>query len=448
MWDLERSFPNELVVIGVHSAKFTAEKEPENVAAAIARNGIAHPVVSDPDFVIWQAYSVRAWPTLMFIDPNGKVIGRHEGEFPAGAMHEIVAEMIEEFDALGALDRSPRPHQAPPPVGEGPLWFPGKVLADHATDRLFIADTGHHRVVVARFDGQIERIIGSGEAGLADGDAATATFTRPQGLAASPDSDTLYVADAGNHALRLVDLRSGEVRTVAGTGIRGPLSAGGSGQDVALASPWDLAWREGDHRLWIAMAGMHQLWTYDPETTEARPAAGTGVESLHDGPLLEATFSQPMGLTSHGALLFSADSESSSIRRVDPGQDRVRRLVGRGLFEFGDIDARGDSVRLQHPEGIAATTEGDKPAVYIADSYNDKIKRLDPETREVTTVAGGFGHGFTDGVADDAEFWEPSGISINERTAYIADTNNHAVRTLDLDTGEVGTLELNGPTSN
>jgi DNA-binding beta-propeller fold protein YncE len=442
LWDLERSFPHELAVIGVHSAKFTAEKDPENVAAAIARNGVVHPVVSDPDFVIWQAYSVRAWPTLMFIDPQGKVIGRHEGEFPRGALHEIVEEMIEEFDGLGLLDRSPIVHHPLPAANGGVFSFPGKVLADATTDRLYIADTGHHRIVIVETDGRIERTIGSGEQGLEDGDGSTARFNRPQGLAIDAGERVLYVADAGSHALRAVDLESGEVRTVAGTGERSPLSAGGPGRDIALASPWDLAWRDGDRRLWIAMAGMHQLWTFDPESEEVRPAAGTGVESLHDGPLEEATFSQPMGLTSFDGVLYSADSESSSIRRIDPGEDRVRRLIGRGLFEFGDIDARGDSARLQHPQGVAAVAEGEGAAVYIADSYNDKIKRLDPSTREVTTVAGGFDRGHVDGAATEAEFWEPAGISVLGRTAYIADTNNHAIRTLDLNTGVVATLPI------
>jgi hypothetical protein len=188
------------------------------------------------------------------------------------------------------------------------------------------------------------------------------------------------------------------------------------------------------------MAGMHQIWRYEPATGMVAVAAGTGVESIHDGPPLEATFAQPMGLSSVNSLAYVADSESSAVRQIDPGAGRVRRLVGRGLFHFGDLDARGDSARLQHVQGIESIAEHGEPTVYLADTYNNKIKRLDPRTREVVTVAGGLEHGFADGVGEDALFWEPTGISISNGVAYVADTNNHAIRRLDLESGEVGTV--------
>jgi sugar lactone lactonase YvrE len=192
------------------------------------------------------------------------------------------------------------------------------------------------------------------------------------------------------------------------------------------------------------MAGTHQLWTYDPATGIAQPGAGTGHESIHDGPLAEATFAQPQGIASLAGVLYVADSETSAVRRVSPEENRVRRLVGRGLFEFGDVDARADSVRLQHVQGVAATVEDGQPVVYLADTYNDKIKRLTPARREVVTVAGGAGHGLADGDFETAEFWEPAGVSIAGRTLYVADTNNHAIRAVDLDRGEVRTRTIRG----
>ncbi|GIW03750.1 MAG: hypothetical protein KatS3mg059_0370 [Thermomicrobiales bacterium] len=439
MRELEHEFAGALAVVGVHSPKFPAERRLENLRAAILRHEVEHPVVSDVDFAIWQSYGVRAWPTLMFIDPRGYVFAKHEGEFPLKPLREAIREMIADYEAEGLIDRTPLPI-APIAEPDQPLRFPGKILADPEGGRLFVADSGHHRVLVLTNAGKVLQIAGSGQRGFADGSMDGARFNFPQGLALSPDRTTLYVADQGNHALRAVELDAGVVRTVAGTGVRGSLSRGGPGRDVSLASPWDLVFRDG--LLWIAMAGMHQLWTYDPVSGMAEPVAGTGAESIHDGPLAEATFAQPQGMTVQDGVLYVADSESSAVRLVDPVNNRVRRLVGRGLFEFGDIDARGDSVRLQHVQAVAATVENGEHVVYLADTYNDKIKRLIPETRDVSTVFGGAGHGLVDGDAATAEFWEPGGLSLAGRTLYIADTNNHAIRIADLDRGKVRTLPI------
>jgi DNA-binding beta-propeller fold protein YncE len=431
--DLEHEFANELAVIGVHTPKFPAEKVPENVAHACARLGIDHPVVSDPDFAVWQAYGIRAWPTLVFIDPLGRVVANHPGEFVYQAVRDYLAALLDDFRQQGRIDPTPVPHQSSPSPDTF-LRYPGKVLADGETGRLFIADSGNRRIVLADFDGSnVEEITGGSD-----------PFRNPQGLALSPDRATIYVADPGKHQIRRVELETSRVDTIAGTGRRGFRATGGYGPDIDLASSWDLHWHDG--RLWIAMAGTHQIWALDPETLQIEVTAGTGVESIHDGLFDEATFSQPMGITGLDRRIFTADSESSAIRSLDLETRRVRRLVGRGLFYFGDLDARGDSVRLQHPQGVAATAEGDQIAIYFVDTYNNKIKRLDPSTREVRTVAGSGGHGFADGPAESAEFWEPAGLSITGRTAFLADTNNHQIRRLDLDTGVVttGDIQRNG----
>jgi sugar lactone lactonase YvrE len=437
--ELEHEFANELVVIGVHSAKFPAERESENVRAAVQRHELHHPVVNDGDFAIWQSYAVRAWPTLMFVDPKGSVFGKHEGEFPIEPVRKLLREAIAEFDAEGAIDRTPLPTTPLPPVG-GALRFPGKVLADNVGSRLFIADSGHNRIVACDFEGNVSLVVGSGEPGFEDGEKTEARFDHPQGMALSDDGARLYVADTENHAIREIDLVSGRVTTVGGTGEQGHQRTGGPALQTSISSPWDLTFA-GD-LLWIAMAGTHQLWTLDLDAGQLAVAAGTGVESIHDGPLLEATFAQSSGITAIDDVLYTADSETSSIRRVDPALDRVRRLVGRGLFDFGDVDARGDSVRLQHPLGVEGGVENEANVVYIADSYNDKIKRLDPATREVVTLFGGDARGSADGEWRAAEFWEPGGLSRAGKRLYIADTNNHAVRTADLERGEVTTITL------
>jgi NHL repeat len=437
--DLEHAFPNELVVIGVHSAKFPAERESENLRAAVQRHELDHPVVNDADFAIWQSYAVRAWPTLMFVDPRGQVYGKHEGEFPLEPVRDLIRDMIATYDAEGAIDRTPLSLTPLPEVG-GDLRFPGKILADEASGRLFISDSGHNRIVVADLDGKVTLVVGNGAPGFSDGGKSDARFDHPQGLALSADGNLLYVADTENHAIRAIDLASGGVTTVAGTREQGHQRAGGPALETSISSPWDLTLR-GD-RLWIAMAGTHQLWTLDLAAGRLDVAAGTGVESIHDGPLLDAMFAQPSGITTAGDVLYTADSETSSIRLVDPDNDRVRRLVGRGLFDFGDVDARGDSVRLQHPLGVDAGIENGATVVYIADSYNDKIKRLDPAMRDVATIFGGDARGATDGTWRSAEFWEPGGVSVAGRRLFIADTNNHAVRVADLDGGEVTTVTI------
>jgi hypothetical protein len=189
------------------------------------------------------------------------------------------------------------------------------------------------------------------------------------------------------------------------------------------------------------MAGLHQIWKLDLSTGEIGPAAGTGAESIHDGTLDEATFAQPSGIAISGDAFYIADSETSAVRRIDPGADRVSRIVGRGLFHFGDLDARGDSVRLQHPLGISAGREGDR-TLYLADSYNNKIKALDPVNRSVVTLFGSGDAGHEDGPAAFASFHEPGGLSYTAGKLYIADTNNHAIRSCDLETRSVTTLEV------
>lgn len=436
---LERKWSRELAVVGVHSPKFVAERDAEAVRHAIERLNVGHPVINDRDFAVWQAYAVRAWPTLMFVDPAGKVIGRHEGEFPLEPFDRLIADMVAEFDARGLLDRRPLDRAAGAPEDTGPLRFPGKVLADERRGLLAVADTGHDRVVLADLDGRVRRVVGAGEAGLADGPADRARFHQPQGLALA--GDVLHVADTENHALRAIDLATGAVSTVAGTGeqLMGP-RAGGPALRTALSSPWDLAVLDGV--LYVAMAGTHQLWALPLGRGVIHPYAGTGREALEDGPREEASMNQPSGLTTDGARLYVADSEASAIRVVDPGPGGgVRTIVGEGLFEFGDRDGVGAAaVRLQHPLGVL----WHGGALWIADTYNHKIKRLDPATAECRTFAGSGTPGRADGARDAARFGEPGGLAVAGGRLHVADTNNHAIRVVSLADGSVETLELRG----
>jgi sugar lactone lactonase YvrE/thiol-disulfide isomerase/thioredoxin len=437
---LEAKYADSLIVIGVHTAKFEHEGHTEHIRQIAQRYELEHPVVNDRDYLLWRAYGVQAWPTLAVIDPAGKVVGVQSGEGIYDLFDQIIGSLVAEFEAQGMLDRNPLDLGLERLGVEGtPLRFPGKVLADSERRRLFIADSNHNRVVVADLDSfVVQQVIGGLESGFADGDFESARFFRPQGMALGAEGKVLYVADTENHAVRAVDLENGRVETVAGTGrqTRSYPGRAGRGTEVALNSPWDVE-RVGDY-LYVAMAGSHQLWRLDLLTGVVKPWAGSGREGINGGPLGSASLAQPSGLTTDGERIYFADSEASAIRAADLEHGgRVRRFVGKGLFDFGDVDGVGDRARLQHPLGVAFNP--DDGLLYVADTYNSKIKVVDPRRREARTFLGeGYGH--RDG--RHPQFYEPGGVDVAEGKLYVADTNNHAVRLVDLETGETSTLAL------
>ena len=437
---LESEYADELVVIGVHSAKFDNEGDTDNIRQIILRYGLEHPVINDSDFEVWRLWGARAWPTLAVVDPAGNVVGAHSGEGVYELFKPVLDGLIAEFDRQ--IDRTTLDIKLEKEgLPETALSFPGKVLADAARNRLFIADTNHHRIIVTGLEnGEVIEIIGSGISGADDGFLRLATFNQPQGLALSDDGSRLYIADTENHLIRMVDFPTGQVSTLAGTGQKGAFPpAGGPAASTGLNSPWDVT-LDGD-LLYVAMAGYHQIWVVDLETVTAQPYAGNARESTTNGPLTEAELAQPSGVALDGSgRLYFADSESSSIRWADiGGEDRkVDVLAGsdQDLFTFGDEDGIGTAARLQHPLGVAV----DGGYVWVADTYNSKIKRIDPATGEVSTLAGG--QGWRDG--SDPLFYEPGGIDAANGKLYLADTNNHSVRVVDQTTGETTTLVLKG----
>ncbi len=433
---LEAKYPNQLVVIGVHSAKFQNEKETENIRRIILRYEIEHPVYNDSEYAVWQSYGVRAWPTQVLIDPAGYVIGGVSGEGNYDVIDEAISKTIQDFRSRGELNEEPlKLVLERAKVGDLPLAFPGKILADAKTDRLFIADSNHNRIVVTKLDGTLVETIGTGDTGAADGAFDKASFYRPQGLALAGDS--LYVADTENHLIRRVDLAARKVETIAGTGQQTrEYFKTGPARTVALSSPWDL--QLIGRKLYIAMAGPHQIWQLDLDKNEVSTYAGSGREARLDGTLRESGFAQPSGLANDGKRLYVADSESNIIRGIDLAGGSVKTLVGGDLFEFGDVDGEGDDVRLQHPLGLV--TYGDK--ILIADTYNHKIKELDPKQEKVTTFAGTGKPGQADGTAPS--FYEPGGLTLANGNLYVADTNNHAVRVIDLKTKRATTLRISG----
>ena len=420
--ELEQRFADVIAVVGVHSGKYIAERETPRIRDASIRLGATHPVLNDRQFRVWRAYAVRAWPTLVAIDPRGSVVGMSAGEFTADAVTPFVERVVAAARADGSLREDPLhfPAEAPS-AAPGVLAFPGKVAVDG--DRIAVADSGHHRILVGRLEREgmrmrVERIVGSGSEGFVDG--ADAAFRCPQGLAFG--GDVLHVADAGNHAVRATALESGSVRTIAGTGAQ--LRTARDRAAGALSSPWDLA-LAGD-TLHVAMAGNHQLWSIDLRDGIASHRTGSGAEALHDGPHATAALAQTMGLTVAGEDLLAADAESSAVRECDLDlSGEVRTIVGTGLFDFGDVDGAGDTARLQHPQGIAVVPDG---RVLVCDSYNDSLRWLDRAERRVTTWVRGL--------------HEPGGIAVGTRGAYVADTNAHRIVVVEWESATVQTVAI------
>jgi DNA-binding beta-propeller fold protein YncE len=390
--ELERQFPREIAIIGVSSGKFIAERETPRIREAALRLDNLHPIVNDRQFRIWRSYAVRAWPTVVAIDPTGYVVGSHAGEFTSEMLEPFIERLIGAFDPDGLIDRTPR-HFPPdePAITPGVLRYPGKVTIDG--DRIAIADSGHDRVLVGRLhDGamQVERVF----AGLAS----------PQGVAFA--GDRLYIADRANHRVVVGDLASGTMEPVAGR----------------ISSPWDLT--VVGRAVYVAGAGRHQIWRI--EGGHASLFAGAPGEDLVDGPAQAALLAQPMGIIGGADRVDFVDAESSAVRTLTLGADaRVQTIVGTGLFDFGDKDGVGDEVRLEHPQGITRHPDG---RLLIADSYNDAVKWVDPATRRVDTWVRGFA--------------EPSGVVYHDRKVYVADTNAHRVAIIDEPTGRVDTLSV------
>jgi thiol-disulfide isomerase/thioredoxin len=451
---LEKAYPNELLVIGVHCAKFENERDSRNIAAAVKRYEIGHPVINDSNHVFWERLGVQAWPTLILIDPEGYGVWGASGEVTFDRLDKVLRAGVAYYAHKGLLHRGPLAiDRTAPPEPASPLRFPGKILADEAGGRLFIADSNHDRIVIARLDGEVLDTIGAGSVGRRDGDYRTAEFNHPQGMAL--DAATLYVADTENHLLRKVDLAEKRVTTIAGLGrqAREPAPPGRltPPRQTALSSPWDLAISGGS--LYVAMAGCHQIWRMPLSESGIGPYAGNGREDIVDGPLLprtpyaegSASFAQPSGITTDGTWLYVADSEGSSIRAVPlRPHGEVKTVVGTAhlpqarLFTFGDRDGDALTARFQHPIGLVWYEN----LLYVADTYNHKIRAADPQSGSVRTLVGSGQRGRSD---DPPSLDEPCGVAAAAGKLYVADTNNHLIRVIDLRGGnKVTTLAIRG----
>ena len=419
---LEEQYSDVLVTVGVHSPKFEHEADPEALAAAVERYEIHHPVLDDPELVTWQAYGARAWPTLVVLDPEGYIVAHLSGEGHAQGLGSLIEELVAEHEAKGTLHRGDGPYVAPAPR-EGDLRFPGKAIA-LPDGGFLVGDSGHHRLVELDAQLNLVRTIGAGIKGYADGDAETAQFNEPQGLTALPEELAaqvgydVIVADTVNHRLRSVNLATGAVGTLAGNGVQRLLDVDSNrvadALNTSLSSPWDVLYHPSG-KVIIAMAGTHQIFAFDPAANAVQVFAGSGLEGLSDGAPQDAWFAQPSGLALDGQDVWVADSETSALRRIEIADGQavaVHTMVGEGLFDFGFRDGDASQARLQHPLGVATLPDG---SIAIADSYNGAVRRFDPSSNTVSTLAKGLK--------------EPADVLIDgshdQKVLLVVETNTH-----------------------
>jgi len=433
--ELEEKYAAEPVVfLGVHSSKFTNEASGETIRAAIQRYEIKHPVVIDDNMKLWRAFAVRSWPTLVVVDARGYVVTAIAGEGSKDGIDQAIRQALEQGRAAGVLADGPLALSAEASVrASSGLAFPGKVLVDAELGLLVVADSNHNRIVVAQVPDEhgvakVVRVVGNGAVGRDDGPADVASFHHPQGLAIGQSN--VYVADTENNLIRAIDLESYEVTTIVGTGeMSSDRGGGGMGTQQGINWPWDLT-IEGS-TLYVAMAGTHQIWRIDLPVGFARAFAGSGRENLVDGPTETAALAQPSGICAMGGHLYFADSEVSAVRGVDMGLEKVFTVIGEGLFSFGDVDGTHPKAKLQHPLGIDAWNT----SLLVADTYNHKIKVVDPGARSARTL---YGTGSPGASTDDGglALFEPGGLSVAGDELYIADTNNHRIVRVNLSTHE------------
>jgi thiol-disulfide isomerase/thioredoxin len=401
---LQEKFSKELVVIGVHSAKFKSERETQRIRSAISKFGIDHPVVNDADYAVWKAYGVEAWPTLVLISPDGKIAFKSEGENVYNAFNPQIEKLIRNYK--DAIDTRPFVFkQQETKASTTALKFPSKMISDEK-ENIWLSDYGNHRVVKIDKTGKILEIIGKGVQGFEDGNFSTATFNGPQGLAIRNDS--LWIADSKNNSIRLADLGTRQVTTIAGNGKMGYYFNNDKWNDPVLPnSPWDLL-IDKDY-LYIADAGNHQVLRMDLKDNNVYRFAGSGLEGIKDSDLKTSTFSQPSGLTKKVNDIYVADPEASAIRKIDLKNGAVKTIIGKGLFKFGDQDGDTKNVLLQHCVGL---TE-DNDNIYIADTYNGKVKVLNTKTNIVSTLV--------------TDLNEPNDVLIVGHELWITDTNNDQI---------------------
>ncbi|RZA31835.1 MAG: redoxin domain-containing protein [Lysobacteraceae bacterium] len=419
---LQTRYPGRLQPLAVHVPRFESERDPQHVLKQLRRQGVVFPVAQDRDWHAWQQFDLQAWPTVLLIDAEGRERGRITGLDSMAELERPLAALCDALPLPNDDDAQPAGESNPEP--RLPLLFPGGLAA--TADRLYVADSGHHRILECTHAGRVLRQFGMGTADFVDGDLEQSAFRRPHGL--SVVRDVLYVADSGNHALRRIMLRSGRVDTICGNGRAGEPVEGivSNARDTALNQPQAVA--ATDSEVHLALAGDNRIWTYGLGRGELSCRAGSGQLDVRDGSGVMAAFAQPVALAAVQQMLYVCDALGSAIRSVQLRNGTVQTLIGQGPWEFGDADGPRQQARLQNPQAIALSP--DAPVLWIADTGNGSLRTLRLGGGELSTVSL------------PRRLQGVSGLSIGGGALWIAETDAHAVLRYDLASAELARVAI------
>jgi thiol-disulfide isomerase/thioredoxin len=420
---LGNRYRKDLVILGIHSPRYPGEAGVVHVRQSIDKHRVTYPVAHDPELKLWHTYGMKNRPTQVLIDRDGYLVGALTGEGKRDRLEQVIHYQCGKRSRIPPrVTRLPQARRVP--AAHGTLYFPGRLVA--AGSKLFIADSGHNRILVMSRSGVIQRQYGSDSEGFLDGNGESAAFNNPQGMVLV--DNFLYVADAGNHAVRRINVRTDDVDTIAGNGKPGSVAprTPAAPDACSLNTPMDLAMKDG--ALYIAMAGVHQIWRLSLVTNTLEVFSGNGVPGLIDGPPGKAAFAQPSGLAIIGQQLFVVDADAGAIRAVDVVTGAATTLVGDSLFGFGNRDGAGRAALLQYPQDIKADPQ--RRMLWVADTYNNKIRRVGLDTRYVSSPAV------------DRGLNEPGGLAFQADTLYIANTNAHEILCINPDDGHATTLNV------
>ncbi len=423
---LEAKFHDGLNVIGVHTPKFSYESDSANVLKCVNRWLIRHPVINDAHWQLWRMLNIEAWPTVVLLDAEGKLSGVYFGDGHKAELESRINQLLNDAHMRGIRSKEAPPSVKKPETSSF-LSFPSHVIA--GVDRLYVSDTGHNRVVEMSFEGQVTRIFGSGNAGLWDGRGIETGFNGPTGLCMGKDE--LFICDTGNHVIRRVRLAAqDQVDTIAGTGRAAiGLSDPGAARAVAMSAPTGCMWTQD--KLFVTQSGQHQIWMVDLIRNTARKIAGSGQDALADGSAAMCAFSKPNGITLARDGIYISDANNSAIRHISLTDFSVRTVIGEGTFEFGDIEGASAGARLQHPGSVCF--DATRNVIWIADSYNNKIKVFSIAKNEVKTLNVNY------------KLHEPTGLTLADNALWIVNTNAHELLRLDLKTGKLGRINVAEP---
>lgn len=415
-------FRGNATFIAIHVPKFDFERDAAPARQAMQGEGAALPLVNDTEWAAWQHYGIPAWPTAVLVDADGLLRERFVGDRAIEGLPSALEALVD-----ANFQRAPgqsKTMQLETMSTHGALLAPAGLAA--TPTRLYVADTGNHRILECMHDGRIVRRIGHGNRDSVDGLADVAGFNSPRGMVLL--QDRLYVADTGNHSIRRINTRTGEVDTLVGSGRSGDPVAGALRMptDSPLDRPWGLAVVASS--LLVTQASGHQLWSFELGTRVLRHVAGSGEFGMSDGNAVSASFAQPTGVTVIGEHAYVVDAASSSLRQIKLTDGSVYTVFGRGPHEFGLRDGGQRQALMQYPTAIATLGQG--TGLWVADTGNGALRRWVARNQALSTFEVPSG------------LQRPTALASWQNLLWIADAGSHGVWRLDVDSGEMRRLSI------